>query len=119
MFKSYSSSHTTINNNVHLKPACVGTLQKSHNKSKFKRFHVRSDMATWAFSEVPHLSEKPVDRYRCNENYDYYDSKSDKYMIRGPEIVILQVMCFGDEELMIEYVLKSDYDDTDDTNTDE
>ena len=106
MLNSYSSSHTTINNNVHLKPACVGTLQKSHNKSKFKRFHVRSDMATWVFSEVPHLSEKEVDRYTGE-----YNSKSGKYIIKGPEIVILQVMCFGDEELMIEYVLKSDYDD--------
>lgn len=117
MFNSYSSSHATINNNVHLKPACVGTLQKSHNKSKFKRFHVRSDMATWAFSEVPHLSEKETDRY--TSDYDYYNSNSGKYVIKGPEIVILQVMCFGDEELMIEYVLKSDYDATDDTNADE
>ena len=110
MLNSYSSSHTTINNNVHLKPACVGTLQKSHNKSKFKRFHIRSDMATWVFSDVPHLSEKEIDRYNTSD-YDYYDSKSGKYVIKGPEIVILQVMCFGDEELMIEYLLKSDYDE--------
>jgi hypothetical protein len=52
-------------------------------------------MATWAFSDVPHLSEKEVDRY--NSNYDYYNSKSGKYIKYGPEIVILQVMCFGDE----------------------
>ena len=113
MFNSYSSSHATINNNVHLKPACVGTLQKSHNKSKFKRFHVRSDMATWAFSDVPHLSQKEIDRFDgYTRDYDYYDPKLRKYIINGPEIVVLQVMCFGDEELMIEYVLKSDYDDT-------
>ena len=109
MLNSYSSSHTTINNNVHLKPACVGTLQKSHNKSKFKRFHVRSDMATWAFSDVPHLSEKEMTSY--HDDYDYYDSESGKYISKGPEIVILQLMCFGDEEIMIEYVLKSDYDE--------
>lgn len=116
MFNSYASSRTTINNNVHLKPACVGTLQKSHNKSKFKRFHVRSDMAMWAFSDVPHLSEKTIDIYdRYDKAYDYYDSKSGKHKVYGPEIVILQVMCFGDEELMIEYVLKSDYDDTADS----
>lgn len=106
MLNSYSSSHTTINNNVHLKPACVGTLQKSHNKSKFKRFHIHSNMAEWVFSEVPHLSEKETDRYTGD-----YDSKSGKYIIRGPEIVILQIMCFGDEELLMEYVLKSDYDE--------
>lgn len=100
-----------MNNNVYLKPACVGTLQKSHNKSKFKRFHVRSDMATWVFSDVPHLSEKETTGYSYTDDYDYYDSKSGKYIIRGPEIVILQIMCFGDEELMIEYVLKSDYDE--------
>jgi hypothetical protein len=74
-------------------------------------------MATWAFSDVPHLSEKEMDRY--HRDYDYYNPKSSKYIEYGPEIVILQVMCFGDEELMIEYVLKSDYDATDDTNADE
>lgn len=110
MLNSYSSSHTTINNNVHLKPACVGTLQKSHNKSKFKRFHVRSDMATWVFSEYPHVSEEEVSTRPSDGVYEY-SYKLAKYILYGPEIVILQVMCFGDEELMIEYVLKSDYDD--------
>ena len=110
MFNSYSNSCTTINNNVHLKPACVGTLQKSHNKSRFKRFHVRSEVARWVFSEYPHVSETEVGTKPSDGVYEY-SYKSGTYMLYGPEIVILQVMCFGDEELMIEYVLKSYYDD--------
>ena len=110
MLNSYSNSQTTINNNVHLKPACVGTLQKSHNKSKFKRFHVRSGVASWVFSEYPHISEEEVSTKPSDGVYEY-SYKSGNYIVYGPEVVILQVMCFGDEELMIEYVLKSDYDD--------
>lgn len=109
MLNSYSSSSTTINNNVHLKPACVGTLQKSHNKSKFKRFHIQSEVARWVFSDYPHVSEEEVSTKPLNGVYEY-SYKSANYILYGPEVVILQVMCFGDEELMIEYVLKSDYD---------
>ena len=102
--------YNTINHNVHLKPACVGTLQKSHNKSKFKRFHVRSEVARWVFSEYPHISEEEVSTKPSDGVYEY-SYKSGTYILYGPEVIILQVKCFGDEELMIEYVLKSDYDE--------
>ena len=36
---------------------CVGTLQKTHRRSKFVRFHVTSKMAGWVFSDRPHLHE--------------------------------------------------------------
>lgn len=68
---------------------CVGTLQKTHRKSKFIRFHVTSKMARWVFSDRPHLNE--------SDDYD---------RTQGPEIVVLQIMCFGDNELLIEYVEK-------------
>lgn len=63
---------------------CVGTLQKTHRKSKFIRFHVTSRMAEWVFSDSPHLYKNDA----------------------SPEIVVLQIMCFGDNELLIEYVEK-------------
>lgn len=75
--------------NINMPAPCVGTLQKTHRKSKFIRFHVTSRMAGWVFSDRPHL----------NESKDYERSQS-------PEIVVLQIMCFGDKELLIEYVEK-------------
>lgn len=75
--------------NINMPAPCVGTLQKTHRKSKFIRFHVTSRMAGWVFSDRPHLHEKG----------DYERSQ-------GPEIVVLQIMCFGDNELLIEYVEK-------------
>lgn len=63
---------------------CVGTLQKTHRRSNFVRFHVTSKMAGWVFSDSPHLHENDA----------------------GLEIVVLQIMCFGDNELLIEYVEK-------------
>lgn len=68
---------------------CVGTLQKTHRKSKFIRFHVTSRRAEWVFSDRPHLNKE--------NNYERSPS---------PEIVVLQIMCFGDNELLIEYVEK-------------
>lgn len=68
---------------------CVGTLQKTHRRSKFVRFHVTSRMAGWVFSDRPHLKE--------SDDYSH---------TQGPEIVILQIMCFGENELLVEYVEK-------------
>lgn len=73
---------------------CVGTLQKTHRKSKFVRFHVTSKMAGWVFSDYPHLYQD-----------DHYPNK------KSPEIVVLQIMCFGDSELLMEYVEKQDWEE--------
>lgn len=67
---------------------CVGTLQKTHTKSKFRRFHVKSEMARDIFSDTPSIGK---------------DSN---------EIVVLQVMTFGDNELLMEYVKKEDWEET-------
>lgn len=84
---NHSESHTSIVMN----PPCVGTLQKTHLKSKFKRFHYNSPLADCVFSDVPRLSK-------------HEDLKN---------IVVLQIMCFGDGELMMEYVYKEDYESED------
>ena len=82
---NHSESHTSIVMN----PPCVGTLQKTHSKSKFKRFHVNSPLADVVFSETPRLSK--------NEGLN--------------NIVVLQLMCFGDSEILMEYVKKEDWTD--------
>ena len=76
-----------MNGKIVMNTPCIGTLQKTHLKSYFKRFHVTSEMARYVFSNTPRLS--------CD----------------GDEIVTLQIMSFGDNELLMEYVYKSDYED--------
>ena len=73
---------------VNIKPACCGLLQKSHPRSFFKRFHKASKMAEWLLSENPCLK-------RTND-CDIYE----KYM----DVVILQIMSFGDNEFLCELV---------------
>ena len=75
--------------NIEMPAPCVGTLQKTHIRSQFVRFHLDSQMAKWAFSETPRIVESK-------------DKKN--------EIVVLQVMCFGDNEMLIEYVSKKCWD---------
>lgn len=75
--------------NIEMPAPCVGTLQKTHIRSQFVRFHVNSQMAKWAFSETPRIVESEDKRN---------------------EIVVLQVMCFGDNEMLIEYVSKKCWD---------
>lgn len=85
-------NHTYNDNSTHsviMNPPCVGTLQKTHSKSKFRRFHVDSPLADVVFSDTPRLSK-------------YEDQKN---------IVVLQLMCFGDNEILMEYVMKSDYEE--------
>ena len=73
---------------VNIKPACCGLLQKSHPRSFFKRFHINSDMAEWVLSETPCLKK----RTGC--------ARCETYM----DVVVLQIMSFGDNELLCELV---------------
>ena len=77
-----SIGNTTLNFNA------VGeTLIKSAPKSKFKKFHSNSVVAGRVFdSAKPTLTAE-------------YDAK---------EIIVLQVMLFGNEELLIEFMFKED-----------
>lgn len=68
---------------------------------------MNSPMSEWVFSDIPHISKIESNTYIEGSTYD---GKKQKYITRGSEIVVLQLMCFGDNEIMIEYVSKSDYD---------
>lgn len=74
--------------------AVSGTLRKSHPKSKFCVREISNDMVVFD-------DNKPRLTYRdCN-----------------PEIVILQIMLTGENRCIIEYVLKTDFENTDTTET--
>lgn len=81
---------------------CTGTLQKSRACSRFKRFHYKSEMADYMFPSdgSPARLGKVGDRYGCIDK----EETEKEY----PEIEILQIMCFGDGELLVEYAYKKD-----------
>ena len=82
--------------NVTFNAPCTGMIQKSHPKSNFIRFHQASKMADWVFSDYPRLVEK---EWSFDNNY---------HKIYAGKIVVLQIMVFGDNELIIEYVYEKD-----------
>lgn len=95
----YSPTH---NIKFDMPAVCSGTLQKSRACSRFKRFHYKSDMASYMF---------PVDgspaRLGVVENvYGRIDKEGTE--AKYPEVEILQIMCFGDGELLVEYAYKKD-----------
>lgn len=71
-----------ITSKVSLNTPSSGIIQRSHPRSKFVRFHSRSPMSEYAFS-----SRLSKDR---------------------PEIVVLQIMVFGNDELLVEYVCEQE-----------
>lgn len=73
--------------NVTFNTPCTGMIQKSHPKSNFMRFHKTSKIADWIFSDCPRLQEET---YKCDK------------------IIVLQIMVFGDNELLMEYVYEKD-----------
>ena len=74
--------------------AVSGTLRKSHPKSKFCVRSISNDMVVFD-------DNKPRLTYQdCN-----------------PEIVILQIMLTGENRCIIEYVLKTDFENADTTET--
>lgn len=81
-----------ITNQVSFNAPCTGIIQKSHPRSNFIRFHAKSNMAEWVFSDYPRL-----------EKETWYSNKGDT-----PKIVVLQIMVFGDNELLVEYVYEKD-----------
>lgn len=87
-------NNTTYNSSVNIKPACSGMLQQSHPKSFFMRFHKDSKKAEWIFSTSPCLKEL--------NKYDRFEKIMD--------VVVLQVMCFGDEEFLCELIDKNEFE---------
>lgn len=81
---------------------CSGTLQKSRACSRFKRFHYKSEMADYMFPTDGSPS-------RLGEVKNIYGNiDEEKTNARYPEVEILQIMCFGDGELLVEYAYKKD-----------
>lgn len=76
-----------ITSKVTFNTPCTGLIQKSHPRSNFVRFHAKSQLANWVFSSYPRLVEET-----CNIK----------------KIIVLQVMVFGDNEMLIEYVYEKD-----------
>lgn len=79
-------------NQTNMLPAAVGTLQKSHAKSWFKWMHRTSPLAGLVFSNFPNLGSAKQDD------------------INVIEVVVLQAMLMANEHLLVELVLKSDYE---------
>ena len=85
MFNSYSSNnHFSYNIN-----AVSGTLRKSHPKSKFC---VR----------------------KVNDNQLVFDDEKPRLTTYDVEIVVLQAMLTGENQVLIEYVLRRDFDNMED-----
>ena len=87
MFDSYNNQHFSYNIN-----AVSGTLRKSHPKSKFCVRTVSDD--SYIFNAIkPRLG---------------WDKNS--------EIVILQAMLTGENQILVEYVYKDDFEQVEDNN---
>ena len=71
-------------------------LKKSHPHSFFEKFHSRSRMAEWVFGTNPCLKKKSADN---SEEYETY-----------MEVVVLQVLYLGNNELLCELVNKEDFE---------
>lgn len=80
---------------------CTGTLQKSRACSRFKRFHYTSDMAKLMFP-----INGPARLGIVKNTYGRIDEEETE--AKYPEVEILQIMCFGDGELLVEYAFKKD-----------
>ena len=88
MLNSYNVSNPqTVNIN-----AVSGTIVKNYKESFILRFHMKSEMANTILDKNPRLKER-----------DFYDSKY-------KQIVVLQVMLCGEQELMAEVMWKEDFD---------
>lgn len=74
-----------ITSRVSLNTPSTGIIQKSHPRSNFVRFHARSSMSEYVLSDFPRLTK---------------DSSR--------KLVVLQIMVFGNDELLVEYVYEED-----------
>lgn len=81
---------------------CTGILQRSHPSSIFIRFAVGSNMEKWVF---PHNGDKPhMCKTQDGSGVSYKTAK--KYEDKGNviEIVVLQVLLFGDNQYLVEVI---------------
>lgn len=74
-----------ITSKVSLNTPSSGIIQRSHPRSNFTRFHARSPRAEYVLSDFPRLTK---------------DSSR--------KLVVLQIMVFGNDELLVEYVCEQE-----------
>lgn len=102
----------TVNNiqkylqTINIKPACVGTIQKSSPLSRIVKCNINSEFTKNLLDEFNPCVIKEERKYvladgRASVGY-WNDTK-----IEHP-VIVLQVMVFGDEQCLIEFVYKED-----------
>lgn len=74
-----------ITSKVSLNTPSTGIIQKSHPRSNFVRFHAKSQMSEYVLSDSPRLTKNSTRK-----------------------LVVLQIMVFGNDELLVEYVHEED-----------
>lgn len=102
-------NHTSFSQVIDIKPACVGTIQKSSSLSRIVKCHIDSQFAERALDEFkPHISKK---EWHHNEHsYGGYETSIDI------PIIVLQVMVFGDRQCLIEFMFEEDYNKSTEVN---
>jgi hypothetical protein len=93
-------NHASFSQVIDIKPACVGTIQKSSPLSRIVKCHIDSEFAKNTLDEFnPHISKKEWH----HNGYGGYETHT-----KIP-IIVLQVMVFGDKQCLIEFMLEEDY----------
>ena len=95
---SYCNKYSQV---VNILPACIGTMQKSSPLSKIIKCGIDSEFAKNALDEFnPHIVKTVRKSYQ-------YTSGSYEEREKIP-IVVLQVMVFGNNECLIEFITKEE-----------
>ena len=95
-------NRTSFSQAIDIKPACVGTIQKSSPFSRIVKCHIDSPFAKNALDELnPHIVK--IERKSYQYSSGYYDEKEEI------PIIVLQVMVFGDQQCLIEFMFEKDY----------
>lgn len=89
--------------------AITGTIVKNYRDSFFKRFSLKSDLATQLFDqEGAYLTRR---KYCPGESSSYNQRYREGYYIdEKVPVVILQMMMCGENEVLCELIYKEDFD---------
>lgn len=104
---------TTVNNlqkysqTINIKPACIGTIQKSSPLSRIVKCNINSEFAQNLLDEFNPRIVKEERKYILSDGRSgingYWSNTTNEY-----QVIVLQVMVFGDEQCLIEFVYKED-----------
>lgn len=95
---SYCNKYSQV---VNILPACVGTIQKSSPLSKIIKCNIDSEFTKNALDEFnPHIVKTVQKPYTYGSGY--YEETEEI------PIVVLQVMVFGNNECLIEFITKKE-----------